>query len=219
MNISSGQSVGAHNQYQAASMTSNSSEEFKAIFAEAKTRLQDPLGTMSGRSSMLFDPQAPEEESTQISETGFDFSGGTTEESDPFSGIDSINRRMFSEIYSTIQTRFDQLKQVQAAKESGAVTSQLADVDVDNLTAMTLKVGEYLATSESMTYRRKAEKTLVQLITKLGTEADRGNRYAEKRLNELIGKFPVGSIPETVLASFLEDSTMDSSDEPILPVA
>ncbi|NBV42584.1 hypothetical protein EBR96_07440 [bacterium] len=94
------------------------SEVFKKLLFQAKQRLQNPLdsGTLfndSGTSGTTAN-----EDPVVTALQGIDASSGEATD-DAFSQVDSLNRRAFNEIYSTIQTRLNQLKQAQNAKSGG----------------------------------------------------------------------------------------------------
>ena len=215
MNVSSGDSISGKLKSQPVQPTAPgvADSEFKAMLAQAKGRLSNPLGTLNagsplsgmGSASSSGDSAAPDPSQTLAS--GVMGGASTSDGVDSFSGVNSMNQRVFSEIYSTIQTRLDQLKQVQAAKESSSTASKglIAKSDIDNLFMMAAKVAEIYGTSESVEYKKKADKTLIRLITKLAAQADMGNAYAAQRLHELIGKFSADSLPGIVLSSYADE--------------
>jgi hypothetical protein len=215
MNVSSGDSISGKFKPQPVqpNVPAVSDGEFKAMLAQAKGRLSDPLGTLgtgsslSGMGATASQGAAAPADPSQTLASGIMGGASTSDDVDSFSGVDAMNQRVFSEIYSTIQTRLDQLKQVQAAKESGVSASKgmIAKSDIDNLYMMASKVAEIYGTSESVEYKKKADKTLVRLITKLAAQAEMGNAYAAQRLHELGGKFSPDSVPGIVLSSYSDD--------------
>ncbi len=224
MNVSSGDSISGKFKPQPVQPVAPavSDSEFKSMLAQAKGRLSDPLGALGTGSSLTgmgatASPGASASgDPSQTLASGIMDGGSTSDDVDSFSGVDAMNQRVFSEIYSTIQTRLNQLKQVQAAKESGATGSKglIAKSDIDNLFMMAAKVAEIYGTSESVEYKKKADKTLVRLITKLAAQADMGNAYAAQRLHELIGKFSTDSVPGIVLSSYTDEPKPTSTKGP-----
>ena len=212
MNVSSGDSISGKLKPQPVQPNAPavSDSEFKSMLAQAKGRLGNPLGTLetgsslSGMGSASSPGASAAADPSQTLASGVMGGASTSDDVDSFSGVNSMNQRIFWEIYSTIQTRLDQLKQVQAAKESSSTASKglIAKSDIDNLFMMAAKVAEIYGTSESVEYKKKADKTLIRLITKLAAQADMGNAYAAQRLHELIGKFSADSLPGIVLSSY-----------------
>jgi hypothetical protein len=229
MNVSSGDSISGKLKPQPVQPNAPavSDSEFKSMLAQAKGRLGNPLGTLetgsslSGMGSASSPGASAAADPSQTLASGVMGGASTSDDVDSFSGVNSMNQRVFSEIYSTIQTRLDQLKQVQAAKESSSTASKglIAKSDIDNLFMMAAKVAEIYGTSESVEYKKKADKTLIRLITKLAAQADMGNAYAAQRLHELIGKFSADSLPGFVLSSYGDEPKPTLPKGPAPPLA
>jgi len=218
MNISSGDAVSARARTQVQPTVSPgvSENEFKTMLAEAKGRLENPLGT-AGRSATLAGSAGgissiTAEDPADVATGGINIGDSGLGETDAFAGVDALNQRIFSEIYSTIQVKLDQLKQGQLIKENSAQVAAkgaLPKSDIETLYLMASKVAEIYGTSTSVEYKKKAEKTLVKLITKLSTQAELRNSHAAQRLNELVGKLPPESVPGTVLAALHDEKPSD----------
>jgi len=179
--------------------SSEASAQFASLLTQAKARLENPLGSVSGIGA------AGGNASDQNG--SIDLSGGISSASndsfDAFSGVDAMNERVFSAIRSTIEDKLNQLKTQQAARES-KVSTTLPEQDVTQLFLMASKVGELYASSESVSYKKTAEKTLTKIILKLSVEAEKGSVVAKEKLQQLVGKIPEGTAPSMLLNSVVE---------------
>ncbi len=174
-------------------------EKFGELVSQAKSRLENPLRQAEFVSN--------DNDSSEIGfGSGFQSNLGGTD--DPFSGVDSMNTRVFASIRDTISQKLAALKTGKSGLNVNG-TEGISPSAILELSQMGTKIAELYSASDSLSYKKTAEKTIAKIASKLNSAWVSGDQSALSGLQSIQSNLPEESRPRFLLDLLLEDLQSD----------